>query len=160
MEQNQEIKVITDIILMLTAERRVRFQTLNNGAVPVIEVTTNNRDYGKICGSAGATIKDIKTLAASMESPADVILMPADQNLEKRHPSASLLPQSPVEILEDYLTCLPLSEVPKVIDGHGGEVEISIDLTRGREHALKPAIERVFFNIGRACRSRCVVKWG
>lgn len=121
---------------------------------PLIELTTNNREYSKLCGSNGDTIKAFKSLIKAIEPEIQIELLAADDNADRSGPRIEI---EMITLLTEYTkACRTFFIEPFVMPAPGG---FCITTTREVPQQMRAACERIFYNIGRSIKERAALTW-
>jgi predicted RNA-binding protein YlqC (UPF0109 family) len=150
------VETAIHMIAMLTSDKRVDVDIIfpDQGS-PLIEITTTNESYGRVSGSGGKTINDLRVLMDALLEGANVILKVANDNIKVNRDIYKI---TATALLDEFISnCDSLvgvevthsSSAVVLKQAHG--IQIDGD--------LKVAIERVFFAISRAQGERLPVRW-
>lgn len=151
------IGLIHRIVVALTVEKRVRFQTQPEGGRTII-VTPNFREFGRICGKGGQTINDLNMIAASLEVPHTVRLAESDMGLEEKHPLGSEK-YSSEDLLEEIIYSIQWRGEPPTMERDHNDDKYHITCSHKEDMHLLTSIGRVMFNAGRTNHDRCDIAW-
>ena len=148
----EPIDILHMIVRMLTREGRVSFDFTESCDSLKITVNTINREYGRLLGGGGQAIRDINTLAKALIQDASVILESrADDNIKRCEEE----PCQTYDLLQEFVSACDTL--------HGSTVEPGTDCalvkTGCQDDILLAAIDRTFYNIGRAQRSIFRITW-
>jgi predicted RNA-binding protein YlqC (UPF0109 family) len=150
------VETAIHMITMLTPDKRVDVDIIfpDQGS-PLIEITTTNESYGRVSGSGGKTINDLRVLMSALLEGANVILKFANDNTKVNREVTKI---SANDLLTEFIAnCDSLVGV-EAISSHSATV---LKQAHGQQidGDLKVAIERVFFAISRAQGERLPVRW-
>lgn len=153
------VDTATAIIVLLTVERRVEVNITipdrDDGSAPLLEAVTINREQGRLLGSGGKTVKDLRILMRHLIDGAGFLVKLPDDSVSKNTDVQFI---STDKLLRDYISLCAAT--------NGTRVEATAEATiltpppgSNIDGELKLAIERVFFAISRAQGERLPIRW-
>lgn len=151
--QTEPIETIHSLVRMLTQEGRITFDIADPEAARLtIAINTINREYGRLLGSGGQALRDLNTIARSLLPECEIVLNPrADDNIQRDEVERGNI---------EYLLFEVLGRMDEFI---GSEIQPTADgvkiISACSDQELRVAIERIFFNIGRAQKHRFAITW-
>lgn len=148
----EPIEILHMIVRMLTREGRVKFDINEKDDVLRISINTIVREYGRLLGSGGQTVRDLNTLAKAMIGDVVVTLdARADDSIKRSEDQ----PCHVDDLLMSFISCADDLDGSEVKPGSDG-TEIKTDC---QDDILVAAIDRTFYNIGRAQRGLFRINW-
>lgn len=148
----EPIDILHMMVRMLTREGRVKFDFNEADDILHISINTIVREYGRLLGSGGQTIRDLNTLAKAMIGEVNITLeRRADESIQKDDDQ----PCRVHDLLMAFIACAEDLAGSEVTPGPDG-VEIK---TSCQDDVLIAAIDRTFYNIARAQRGVFRITW-
>lgn len=154
---NDAMDMALKLAQLLTQEQRIKHNECfpEDPDKPVrFTFTTVNREYKKLCGVGGETIKAFKALIKAIEPEIEIELLPADDTAERKGPRIEV---AMIELLTQYVEACTTFFVDPVVTPAPGGFHITTSLEVPPQ--MRAACERIFFNIGRSIRERAALTW-
>ena len=150
--------IIIKIATMLLPEQRLRAEVEASdrlGSPITLELTTINREHGRLTGQGGTTIRSLDVMCKALEIASNVVLIePADDTIQPNHPRESC---TMLELITEYVEACSQHMPNGVVDTIPGGYRIIT--TKAVMVELRVACERVFFACGRVHRERASIEW-
>ena len=147
-DPSKAFDAIASMAVLLTRERRVVLDHQESDAT--MRITTVGREYGRICGLSGQSIRDLATIGMAIGG-VSVKLDPSDDSVDRdndQHPTV-------IQLLHTVMGLIVRHE-PEITRGPDGVTVVAPTI---EDHPLRASIERIFFAIGRTQNERCKIEW-